>query len=191
MEPNATSQLAAIGMETSPAETRSFDNIVQLYWPRVFRFMLASVRDKHIAEDLTQDCFCKAYKGWKGFRGESTAYTWIMHIAVNVIRDFARNQRLQFWRRVPSVDPTSVRDWLSDGTLSAEANVVKQENLRAIWVAADKMSTKQRTAFLLRFVEDMELNEIAQVLGITEGSVKVHLFRAVHAVRKTLRIRND
>jgi RNA polymerase sigma-70 factor (ECF subfamily) len=190
MEPNATSQLAAISMETSPA-LRSFDDVVQLYWPRVFRFVLASVRDKDTAEDLTQDCFCKAYKGWKGFRGESSAYTWLLHIAVNVVRDFARNQRLQFWRRVPSVDPAGVCDWLSDGNLSAEANVVKQENLRAIWAAADAMSSRQQTAFLLRFVEEMELNEIAEVMGITEGSVKVHLFRAVHAVRKTLRIRDD
>jgi RNA polymerase sigma-70 factor (ECF subfamily) len=191
MEPNATSEVALIGMATSSAEIRSFDDIVQLYWPRVFRFVLASIRDREAAEDLTQECFCKAYKGWDGFRGDSSVITWLMHIAVNVVRDFARNQRLQFWRRARVIDPASLDEYRADHTLSPEANVVIQEQLRAVWEAADRMSSKQRTAFLLRFVEDMELHEIAQAMGVSDGSVKVHLFRAVHAVRKTLRIRNE
>jgi RNA polymerase sigma-70 factor (ECF subfamily) len=191
MEPNATSEFTLIGMGTSSAEIPSFDDVVQLYWPRVFRFVLASVRDRDAAEDLTQDCFCKAYKGWNGFRGDSSVITWLMHIAVNVIKDFARNQRLQFWRRARVIDPASIGDYLADRTLSPEANVVMQDNLRAIWEAAAVMPSRQRTAFLLRFVEDMELHEIAQVMGVSDGSVKVHLFRAVHAVRKTLRIRNE
>jgi RNA polymerase sigma-70 factor (ECF subfamily) len=111
-----------------------------------------------------------------------------MHIAVNVVRDFARNRRLQFWRRVPSIDPVTVENWLADSGRSPEANVMLEENVRAIWAAAEKVSPKQRTAFLLRFVEDMELLEIADVMGISESAVKVHLFRAVHAVRKRLRI---
>lgn len=191
MEPNATSECALIGMGTSSAEIRSFDDVVQLYWARVFRFVLASVRDRAAAEDLTQDCFCKAYKGWKGFRGDSSVITWLMHIAVNVVRDFGRNQRLQFWRRARMIDPTSVGEYLADRTVSPEANVVMQERLRAIWEAAAAMPPRQRTAFLLRFVEDMELHEIAVAMGVSEGSVKVHLFRAVHALRKTLRIPNE
>lgn len=177
-----------LGIEASPAETRNFDEVVQLHWPRVFRFLLASVRDRQLAEDLTQDCFWKAYKGWKRFRGDSSVSTWLMHIAVNVVRDFARSRRLQFWRRAPSVDPVSVESWLPDSGRSPEANVMIQENVRAIWAAAEKVSPKQRTAFLLRFVEGMELLEIAEVMGISESAVKVHLFRAVHTVRKRLRI---
>jgi RNA polymerase sigma-70 factor (ECF subfamily) len=191
MEPNATSECALIGMGTSSVEIRSFDDVVQLYWARVFRFVLASVRDRAAAEDLTQDCFCKAYKGWKGFRGDSSVITWLMHIAVNVVRDFGRNQRLQFWRRARVIDPASAGEYLADRTVSPEANVVMQERLRAIWAAAAMMPSRQRTAFLLRFVEDMELHEIAVAMGVSEGSVKVHLFRAVHALRKTLRIPNE
>jgi RNA polymerase sigma-70 factor (ECF subfamily) len=191
MEPNATTELAVIGMGTSSAEIRRFDDVVQLYWARVFRFVLASVRDRETAEELTQDCFCKAYKGWRNFRGDASVITWLMHIAVNVVKDYARNQRLQFWRRARVVDPTGIGDCLADPNLSAEANVVMQEQIRAIWKAADLMSARQRTAFLLRFVEDMDLREIAEIMGVTDGAVKVHLFRAVQAVRKTLRIGNE
>ena len=187
MEPNARSEFAAVSIGTSSAETRNFDDVVQLYWPRIFRFVLASVRDREVAEDLTQDCFWKACKGWNRFRGDSSESTWLMHIAVNVVRDFARNRRIQFWRRAPAIDPATIDEWLRDPNLSPEASVLAKEHVRAIWEAAQSVSPKQRTVFLLRFVEEMELLEIAKVMGVTEGTVKMHLFRAVQAVRKRLR----
>ena len=58
--------------------------------------------------------------------------------------------------------------------------------MRAIWSAAAKLPAKQRTVFLLRFVEEMELLEIAEVTGMKEGTVKTHLFRALNAVRARL-----
>jgi len=186
MQPNAASELLAANMENPASEIPDFDQVVQRHWPRVFRFVLASVRDEGEAESLTQDCFWKAYKGWKGFRGDSKVETWLMHIAINVIRDFARNRRLQFWRQAPSVEVGSI-DWLADRKLSPEASAVIQEQVRSIWMATDALPPKQRTVFLLRFVEEMELSEIAAAMGITEGSVKVHLFRAVHTVRERLR----
>ena len=187
MERNATSDLLAADIDNPASETRDFEQVVQLCWPRIFRFMLASVRDRYEAEGLTQDCFYKAYRAWKRFRGDSSVDTWLMRIAVNVIRDFARNRRLQFWRRASAVDATEAGEWIADRNLSPEASAVIQEQVRDIWAATGKLPLKQRTVLLLRFVEEMELSEIAKAMGISEGSVKVHLFRAVHKVRKRLR----
>ena len=186
MQANATSELLVTNIDNAPAAVPNFDEVIQHYWQRVFRFVLASVRDVNEAECLTQDCFCKAYKAWNRFRGDSSVETWLMHIAVNVVRDFFRNRRLQFWRRAPVVDASEIGCILMDRKLSPESNAVVQEQLRNVWAATEILPTKQRTAFLLRFVDEMELSEIAQVMGITEGSVKVHLFRAVHAIRKRL-----
>jgi RNA polymerase sigma-70 factor (ECF subfamily) len=186
MEPNAASELLVTNMDNPATAARNFDEVVQLYWQRVFRFVLASVRDVNEAEGLTQDCFCKAYKAWNRFRGDSSVETWLMHIAVNVVRDFYRNRRLQFWRRASVIDASEIGSILMDRKLSPETNAVMQEQLRSVWAATEILPTKQRTVFLLRFVDEMELSEIAQVMGITEGSVKVHLFRAVHAIRKRL-----
>src|SRR5580765_6111218 len=97
MEPAAT---ASAIMEPTVAETRDFDAVVHLYWPRVFRFALASLRDRDAAEALTQDCFLHAYKAWGRFRGDASVQTWLMRIAVNLVRDASRNRRLQFWKRV-------------------------------------------------------------------------------------------
>lgn len=187
MEPNATSELVAADMDHPASVTRDFEATVRLCWPRIYRFVLASVRDPGEAESLTQDCFCRAYKAWNRFRGDSSVDTWLMHIAVNVVRDFFRNRRLQFWRRAPSVDASEIGHWLMDRSLSPEASAVIKDQVQIVWAATDILSGKQKTVFLLRFVEDMELSAIAHVMGITEGSVKVHLFRAVHAVRKRLR----
>jgi len=76
-----------------------FDAVAREYWPRVFCFLVVSLRDRGDAESLTQDCFLKAFQAWRGFRGECGVNTWLMRIAVNQLRDHARNRRLQFWKR--------------------------------------------------------------------------------------------
>src|SRR5262249_49813733 len=131
----------------------------------------------------------KAYKARRGFRGESSVNTWLMRIAVNVVKDFGRNRKLQFWRRAPASDAAEISDSLPDRRLSPEASAVVQEQIRAVWKATKILSSKQRMIFHLRFVEDMDLIEIAQATGMSEGAVKTHLFRAVHAVRRRLKER--
>ncbi len=162
-----------------------FDALVEAHRPRIFRFLLASLRDRETAENLTQDCFMRAYKARAQFRGESGAATWLMHIAANLVRDHESSSRLKFWRRNlrPEVDLNDVSDWMPDRQRSPEAVAAAKEQVRAIWSAAANLSERQRTVFLLRFVEDMDLLEIAAVTGMKEGTVKAHLFRALQAVR--------
>jgi RNA polymerase sigma-70 factor (ECF subfamily) len=188
MEPTATSEFMATSMDTPIAELQDFERVVQTYWPRIFRFVLASLRDQDAAETLTQDCFWRAYRHRSRFRGDSSVNTWLVHIALNLIRDFARNRRLQFWRRTQraSVDAEAIMDWVPNRDVSPEANAVVKEQVAAVWAATKGLSERQRTVFLLRFVEDMDLLEIAAATGLTEGSVKVHLFRAVRSVRKQI-----
>ena len=76
-----------------------FEALVRLYRPKVFRFALASLRDLDAAETVTQDCFLRAYQARERFRQDCSMHTWLMQIAVNLIRDHTRNRRFQFWRR--------------------------------------------------------------------------------------------
>ncbi len=172
----------AITVTEGAADSQDFDELVRVYWPRVFRFALASLRDYDAAQTVAQDCFYRAHKNLYRFRGESTLSTWLMQIAVNLVRDHARNRRLQFWKR--SQAPDSAAQWTPDGRLSPEAAAVVRERVEAVWRAAAALSGKQRTVFLLRFVEEMDLLEIVAVTGLAEGTVKTHLFRAVQAIRE-------
>lgn len=164
----------------------NFDDIVRTHWQPVFRFVMISVRDRHLAEDLTQDCFSKAYDGWHRFRHDCTVNTWLRRIAANVIHDFSSDKRCQFWRRLASVDVARAGEWLAAAEPSPEANVMLEDRLRLIWRAALLVTPKQQMAFAMRFSRDMEIHEIASAMGITEGAAKVHLFRAVRTVRRRL-----
>ena len=188
MECVATSQLMTSLGENVAAGIGDLDSVLRLYRPKVFRFILASLRDRDAAENLTQDCFFKAYQARDRFRHECSLDTWLMQIAVNLVRDYARNRRLQFWKRtqVLAKPVEGVQDWLSDGQHSPETAALLKEEVQAIWSVADQLPEKQRTVFLLRFVEDMDLLEIATATGMKEGTVISHLFRALETVRERM-----
>ena len=185
MEPAATSRLIAVSMEDRANEIADFDAVMRLYWPRVFRFALASLHDRDAAQTLAQDCFLKAYRGRAQFRGEASLQTWLMQIAVNLVRDDARNRRLQFWRRASAYSKHLEVVWNSirDGEIDPERRILVKEQVAAVWSATARLPERQRTVFLLRYVEEMQLLEIAAVTGLKEGAVKVHLFRALRSVR--------
>jgi RNA polymerase sigma-70 factor, ECF subfamily len=142
-----------------------------------------------MAETLTQECFFNAYRGRTRYRGDASVHTWLVRIATNVVRDHLRSRRLRFWRRAEreALDITTVADWLPDPTSSQEQAVLISEQLAAVWEATSTLSNRQRTVFLLRFVEDMDIGDIATATGLTTNAVNVHLFRAVRAVRKRVR----
>jgi RNA polymerase sigma-70 factor (ECF subfamily) len=168
---------------------RDFASIVVTHRPQIFRFLLASTRDVDLAETLTQECFLKAHRNWSNFRGESSAMTWLMRIAINLEKDHWRNRRLQFWRqtRTNSVDLDEASEWLPSGERSIEQQLLAREKVEQVWQVVAKMSRRQRTVFLLRYVEDLELADIARSTGLSEGTVKAHLSRALSKVRTELR----
>lgn len=182
--------MAASGLE-SPLNPEvailatDFEALVHLYRRKIFRFALASLRDVDAAETVTQDCFLRAYQSRDRFRQECSIQTWVMQIAVNLVRDHIRNRRFQFWRRARLMaKPVEIAaPVIADPARSPEQNALIKQRVQAIWAVAESLPEKQRTVFLLRFVEDMDILEIAAATGMKEGTVKAHLFRAVHAVR--------
>jgi RNA polymerase sigma-70 factor (ECF subfamily) len=106
-----------------------------------------------------------------------------LQIAANLVHDHENSGRLKFWRRALRTDLTDVMDVIPDGQMSAESMISVKQQVEAIWRAAAKLSERQRTVLLLRFVEDLTLLEIVEVTGMKLGTVKTHLFRALEAVR--------
>jgi RNA polymerase sigma-70 factor, ECF subfamily len=188
MELSATSELERTIRPDVAALAGDFEALVRLYRPKVFRFALVSLRDLDAAESITQDCFLRAYQSSGRFRQDCSLQTWLMQIAVNLIRDHIRNRRFQFWRRASlTAKPADVAGHtIADRARSPEAQALLNEQVAAVWEAAAKLPERQRTVFLLRFVEDMDLLEIAHATGMKEGTVKTHLFRAMRAVRVRL-----
>ena len=111
-----------------------------------------------------------------------------MKIALNLIRDYTRNRRLQFWRRVEqsALPQEMIAGVIDVRERSPEARALLKERVEAVWSAAEHLPEKQRTVFLLRFVEEMDILDIASSTGMKEGTVKTHLFRALQSIRERM-----
>ena len=161
------------------------DSIVAIYQPRVFRFLLATLRDHDAAETLTQETFLRAWNARQSFREDCSVSTWLMRIALNLARDHTRTGRFRFWKRVATtaVEASDVASSLPSRQPSAESHLMARQKVEAIWDTVGRLSQRQRSIFLLRFMEEMEIPEIAAATGLPLGTVKSHLYRAIDAVR--------
>jgi RNA polymerase sigma-70 factor, ECF subfamily len=191
----ALEQLIQVGeraTELSPvrdrmiAELADVNTLCATYRSRIYRYALLSLRDADLAESVTQDCLLRAYRARDEFRGDCSVATWLTRIATNLIRDATRSRKFQFWKTAAPVEVGALADRLRAPGLSPERSLVVREELVKVWDAVEKLPGKQRSVFLLRFVEEMELPEIATAMGLHVGTVKSHLHRALASVRKAM-----
>lgn len=187
MTPEHIQTLSAISVpsavETTPLD--DLQSVVSLYESRVFRFLLSTLRDRDAAEMLTQETFLKAWNARGSFRSDCSVSTWLLRIALNLARDHTRTNRFRFWKRAAAtaVDAADVASSLPSREISAEAQILAREQVTRIWDTVAGLSERQRSVFLLRFQEELEIPEIAGITGLPIGTVKSHLYRALAAVR--------
>ena len=167
------------------SELDDIDTLFRIYQPRLLRFVAFSIGDLDVAESITQDCFLKAYAARDRFRGECSAFTWLTRIAVNLIKDQQRTAKFRFWRLAGkrSVDVAEMASLLSSGEASPEIQLLARERARQVGDVIEKLSPNQRRVFLLRFVEEMSLDEVCMATGMTLATVKTHTHRALKAIR--------
>jgi RNA polymerase sigma-70 factor (ECF subfamily) len=166
-----------------------FDSVVQRHQQRIYRVLLGMVSDSDAAQTLSQECFLKAYQSRSSYRGEASVSTWLIRIAINLAHDYHRNRRIGFWRRLFAGDSDSgeIAARMPSRAATPEQDLLAKEKLAAVWSMVEKLSPQQRAVFVLRFVEQMSLEEIAAATSLKEGTVKVHLFRALGTVRKRMK----
>jgi RNA polymerase sigma-70 factor (ECF subfamily) len=170
------------------AELEDINTLCATYRSRIYRYALLSLRDADLAESVTQDCFLKAHRARSEFRGDCSVATWLTRIATNLIRDSTRSRKFQFWKTANStaIEAGAIADRLRSPGLSPESSLQVRQELVQVWDTVATLPGKQRSVFLLRFVEEMELPEIATAMGVHVGTVKSHLHRALAAVRKAM-----
>jgi RNA polymerase sigma-70 factor, ECF subfamily len=170
------------------AELEDINTLCATYRSRIYRYALLSLRDPDLAESVTQDCFLKAYRARDEFRADCSVATWLTRIATNLIRDSTRSRKFQFWKTAnkTAIQAGTIADRLRSPGISPETSLVVRQELVRVWDAVANLPGKQRSVFVLRFVEEMELPEIAAAMGLHVGTVKSHLHRALTAVRKAM-----
>lgn len=183
--PAITSESLAAPQETLETPLDDLDSLVATYEQRIFRFHLVSIRDRDLALSLTQDTFVRAWSARASFRGDCSISTWLMRIALNLIRDHTRTGRFRFWKRASetAVDVTAISDHIPHRDSSPESRLIAREQLALVWESVARLTDRQRNVFMLRFVEELELSEIAEITDLPISTVKTHLYRALATIR--------
>ncbi len=165
-----------------PAEHDDFRDIYAEHQARVLRLCRLMLTDMDEAEEAAQEIFLKAFRFYRSGQRPDAWDKWLVTVAVNACRDRLRSSWWKRWR-----GHTEEFDEFKDGNrvhYSAEDSASQRETGRLVWKEFGKLSARQREVFALRHFEGWSTEEVAAQLGLSQGSVKQHLFRAVHELRK-------
>jgi len=169
--------------------------LVERFQRKIFRVAYAIVRDETEADTITQDTFIQAYTHLGRFQGRSEFETWLTRIAINRSRDFLRRRKfISLFTGAEDDDDRTLLFEPVDERPDPEREIMARQLRVAIERAQQTLSAQQKVIFRLRHYEERPLEEIAELLGLAAGTVRAHLFRAVHKIRKELaewRVRNQ
>ena len=168
-------------------DRRAFEELVERHKQKAYRIAFDFARDREEAKDLSQEAFLKAFTHISRFDGRSGFYTWFYRILVNVCLDYRRRAK-----RAPAeeynetverqVEPSHV----PANPVAPDQHAIAGQLSRKIGAALDTLPAKQRMAFILKNHQGLSIREIAETMETAEGTVKVHLHRAVTALRQSL-----
>ena len=164
-------------------DSKAFHQLVALHDEKIMTLAFQLTQNTTDAEDLYQEVFIKAYKSISKFLFQGAFYTWLYRITVNTYYKLKRSQ-----------NKMTIQEKLEDGSdhllnISEEPNDSPDRNeiIIAVKEAAEKLPQKQRTAFLLKHMQNLKIREISGIMGIGEGTVKKYLFRAMEKLRIELK----
>ena len=174
-------------------ELSAFEELVAHFERPVYALCFRLLGDPEEARDAAQETFLKVYRGLGGFRGEAGLKTWIYRIAINQ----AMNQK-RWWRRrrreeTISLDITRGQSETTIGNLlpshgsSPEAQAISSERERNVMRALGEIKEEYRIALMLREIEELSYEEIAQTLSISIGTVKSRIARGREELRRRVK----
>jgi len=171
-------------------DKHAFDLLVGKYQRKLGRLLSRFIRDPAEVEDVTQEAFIKAYRALPSFRGESAFYTWLYRIGINTAKNYLVSQN----RRAPTTTEfdTDDAETFEDGDQLRDINTPESVLLskqigETVNSAMDALPEELRVAIVLREIEGLSYEEIAQIMNCPIGTVRSRIFRAREAVAAKLR----
>lgn len=167
----------------------AFDILVQKYQHKVVNLINRYVSDQTECYDIAQDAFVKAYRAIGNFRGDSQFYTWLYRIAANT----AKNHLASRARKSPlySVDIDDAEHYEGESRLkeytTPENLLLTDEIERTVYRAIEELPDDLKSAIMLREIEGLSYEEIAEVMDCPIGTVRSRIFRARDAIDRELR----
>jgi RNA polymerase sigma-70 factor (ECF subfamily) len=173
-------RLTELVEQASRGNRSAFDRLIDRFEGDIYRMIYYRVRARMDAEDLTQDVFIRAFRNIVRLREADRFRSWLFRIAVNRVNDYLRNKRVRSIFK-SSNESTDFYPEAGSAPEQPEAleQILKEDFWRQIGQIAKKLSKMEREVFMLRFLDDLSIHDIAQVLKKSESTVKTHLYRAL------------
>ena len=166
----------------------AFDVLVLKYQQKVINLVMRYVHDPHIAMDVSQESFIKAYRGLKNFRGDSAFYTWLYRISINTAKNYLVSKN----RRMPDddIDAQEAEQYDGGGKLrdisTPEREALTEEIQMTVKNAIEVLPDDLKIAITLRELEGLSYEEISDVMGCPIGTVRSRIFRARESIEAEL-----
>ena len=182
---------AALVRSFQAGNKAAFDKLVLKHKDRIFNLCIRFLGDYQEANDSAQEVFVKAYRSLKGFRFESAFGTWLYRIAVNTCKNKVKSLDYRYAKRMVYLDnPGAVQDGygleISDETQSPLAELEKKERMELIQRAIESLPPEQKMVVILRDIQGLPYDDIADITGYGLGTVKSRLSRARLELRRKL-----
>jgi len=168
-----------------------FDKLVLKHKDRIFNLCFRFLGDYQEANDSAQEVFVKAYRSLKGFRFESAFGTWLYRIAVNTCKNKVKSLDYRYTKKTVHLDnPGAIQDAhaleIRDETPSPLAALETKERMKLIQRAIESLPPEQKTVVILRDIQGLPYDDIADITGYGLGTVKSRLSRARLELRRKL-----
>jgi RNA polymerase sigma-70 factor (ECF subfamily) len=152
--------------------------LYERYHRQLFRFLYNMTRQKELSEDLVQNVFIRMLKYNDGFLGHGEFKTWMYRIARNTLYDHFRKVK-----KTPTYSDVKDYETSIAGEQFTDASIEKEQELKLLETAMEKLSTENRELLILCRFEELKYHEIAKILNTTEGAIKVRIHRALKQLK--------
>jgi RNA polymerase sigma-70 factor, ECF subfamily len=176
--------------QVKKGDQEAFEGIVDLFKDKIYRHCYRMVGNGHEAEDLAQETFLRAYRNISKYNNEFKFSTWIFRIATNLCIDRLRKKKPDYYldAEVPGTDGATMYSQLSSEEPLPEQVVTENERWNELQVEIMKLPEKYRTAIVLKYVEDLSLEEISHIMDIPVPTVKTRIHRGREALKKVFQM---
>jgi RNA polymerase sigma-70 factor (ECF subfamily) len=187
--------LAARALGPAPDDRQALGELLRRHSDALLGFFMVHFRDLSLAEDLVQDVFVRVIRSRRSFGPPFRFRPWLWTIAHNVARRAHRprgaDREIQSLESVGPVEGGPMRESLVDTAPSPRQRAAQGQRLESLWRAIDRLDEGQRDVVVLKGIQGLKCGEVAQVLGISEGTVWSRFHRALGGLRGMLRSEVD
>lgn len=168
-------------------DIRAFERLMSKYWPDIFRYTFRHAKNHEDAEDITQEVFAKVYRALPNWEPRASFKTWLYTIARHLCTDHYRGRSRRPTQSLDDLQEDSYEEPMAEDLESDPARLLAEMEIHEVIARAlDQLAPQQREVFILYHYQHLQIKEVAEILGIAEGTVKMHRHRAMKKLRVLL-----